>query len=207
MKYKLIVADTTNPAYSKMSAQVAQAIAAGFGFHNSHYEPDRNQVLVFDLNTKVVSVRDRDNCNDCEVTHTFTPDYLLNAFQSPELMAVRMTDGKYDATIFDDTITFRSSTSKLVGTVTVPKTFIRKALGASKGLPVVVFHYPDSEQTYNTLLRRVKVTRMDNDYVWGFELERGNRIQTGDVLKKYNLSRIPNGGHVYLQDFYQEPQE
>ena len=115
--------------------------------------------------------------------------------------------GKYDATIFDDTITFRSSTSKLVGTVTVPKTFIRKALGASKGLPVVVFHYPDSEQTYNTLLRRVKVTRMDNDYVWGFELERGNRIQTGDVLKKYALHRIPNGGHVYLQDFYQEPQE
>jgi len=197
-KYKLIVADTTNPTYSKMSAMVAQAIAAGYGYPHTTMSPTDREVLVFNPNSKSVGLFNRkgfvENYNASPTI--FTADGLVCALQNPELDAITIEagDGCNNATVWDGAITFRSKTSRLVGTVTVPKAFIRKVLDMDKPtseLPVVAFDYPDSSNFSFPVRRRVKVTKMDGEYIWGFEIFRDGPVGT-PTFKKYAISKTGN---------------
>ncbi len=211
-KYKLIVADTTNPTYSKMTAVVAQAIAAGFGYPNSQLMPRADQVLVFNPNAKTVSVVQR-GAHDVEVTMAFTADYLVGSLQNPELNVQRIVagDGIHDASVWDDSITFRSNKSRLVGCVTVPKDFIRKVMNtdqptntSSNNLPEVSFDYPDSDRPYENLFRVVRVTEANANYICGMEVSRGNRgylTEKEYIFKKYRRNRIQ--GDINLRSFKQ----
>ena len=203
-KYKLIVADCNSPAYSKMSATVAQHLAVSFGYPLRNHKPGDGEVLVFDPNTKDVAVSNRAFIKD-KATTAFTADYLVGAMENPTVDCTTIEDGKVSATIFDDTVTFRSSTSRLVGHTTVPKDFVLRIASQlgdkeDKSLPTVSFHYPDSQQSYANLYRVVRVTRMDNQFIWGFEMKRGDtEFPPEGVFKKYSCSRVQ--GHVDLLDF------
>ena len=204
-KYKLIVADVTNPTYSKMSATVAQHLAVSFGYPLRNHKPGDGEVLVFDPNTKDVAVSNRAFINKNKVTMAFSGDYLVGAMENPTVDCTTIEDGKVSATIFENAVTFRSSTSRLIGHATVPKDFILRVasrLGdnADKSLPTVSFHYPDSRQSYAHLYRVVRVTKMDNEFIWGFEMKRGDtEFPPEGVFKKYSCSRVQ--GHVDLLDF------
>jgi len=204
-KYKLIVADVTNPTYSKMSAVVAQHLAVSFGYPLLNLKVRDDQVLVFNPNTKAVSVHLRDEISKYEATMAFTADYLVGSMENPTVDCTTIEDGKVSATIFENAVTFRSSTSRLIGHATVPKDFILRVasrLGdnADKSLPTVSFHYPDSRQSYAHLYRVVRVTKMDNEFIWGFEMKRGDtEFPPEGVFKKYSCRRVQ--GHVDLLDF------
>jgi hypothetical protein len=138
----------------------------------------------------------------------FTADKLVDYLEKPDTNArdISAGDDIHDATIWDDAITFRSLNSEMVGVVTVPKDFVRKVMSfePTRGLPVVSFHYPDSISPGCHVLRKVRVTRMDDEYISGFEVCRGAVLNTeSNTIKKFKRSKVTSG-QIFFLEFIQE---
>jgi hypothetical protein len=166
--------------------------------------------LLFDPNNKTIDLL---LPKGTTVPQEYIPTYglidLNKELSCPVVDATNVNheNGIHSATVFENQITFRSTTSRLVGTVTVPKDFIKKVLrsdvGLQKdGLPVVSFHYPDSSLLATSLLRFVRVTRFDTKYLQGFETSRGGcHSDEKGVFKKYDVTKLRD---LRLEEFIQE---
>lgn len=209
-KYKLIVVDVNDSINSKITSEVAQRLAFSFGYKWPQHQLVvrhimKNEVLVLDANTKSLSVMLFSSIKFVSV-HVWTPESLVKALSEPEIECptIESDDKNHSATIFPESITFRSTTSKLVGVVTVPKTFIHKVLKNEKPsmtLPLAGFSYPSSDGSCERT-RYVKVVRMDEDYIQGFEITNSFDInKEKGTFKKYSMNKVR--GEVHLYSFLQ----
>jgi hypothetical protein len=203
--HKLIVVD---PKAGQLSSPVAQRLAFSFGYKwTSVYclnhptgvlDIGPTRVLIFDTDKKEISYLVRMAKYE-DAVQVNTADGLIDALTNPVLdtKTIDSDNGNVNATIFDDTVTFRSKTSRVLGTVTVPKDLVtkvmREVVPVNKGLPVVFFDY-------NGKTRYVRVTRQDADYVQGFELKGSTDCEKG-TYKKYSMNNIT--GDVCLYTFIQ----
>jgi hypothetical protein len=213
-KYKLIVVDTLNPTYSKVSAEIAQRIGKSFGYKlrtglpTDFYVPTYDgQVLVFNPDNQKISMV---ICSKPykDAVEVWTADGLLSALKNPVINAITITseDKMTSATIFDGTVTFSSRTSKLFGMATVSKKLLKTVMGqiepteTKPALPVVEF-------LYHGRTRYVCVTKMDDTYVQGFEFntaseaESSTNVSLDGSYKKYCVDEVTGG--VNLLTFIQ----
>lgn len=190
------LAFTLNYSWPGLVQQVRGNLVKGWG-------------LLFDPNDKHIEIARWVGAKEDLYHAVYSTKEFLDALQNPimDCNTVDAGNGIHNATIFEDGVTFRSKKSRLVGTVTVPKEFLLKVASQlepeKKGLPIVQFHYPDSNNTYQTLCRTVKVTKFDDDFIWGFEIVRGGQALEGDQLKKYVRSKVSHN-QVTLVQFLQE---
>ena len=163
--------------------ELAQRVAFSFDYHwngPDQYAARSDQEigtysLVFDPNTLEINLT---KCPDAlEFKNSKVVDNsnaLMVALKNPELNFTEVTskDGKVVATLFDDKVTFNSTTSLLIGITTVPKELLNRISRSENktDLPLVSFDYPSRNNYGVSKSRLVRVTKMDENYIQGFEV-------------------------------------
>lgn len=203
-KYKRIVL-LNNPA-ALNNSELAQRIAFTHEYSWIHYGKSiitlsGSRDLLFDPNQKTIHSINyaADHYSDCIVVKEISG--LNDALKTPSLALDIVEDGPLSATIGEGKITFKSKRSRLVGCVTVTKEFVRKVMKedrSTNSLPIVRFSYPGGTG-FSPITRVIKLAKMDNEFIYGFEMVRGSENQSDEPFKKYSLNRID--GEVIVQSF------
>lgn len=200
-KYKLIVLRYSGFALNNI--ELAQRVAFSYGYDwpeetlkgevKYHCKGD----LFFDPNTKTIQVI---TCYHKQYPNCVVVDEisgLNDELKNPAYSSITLTskNGAVTADIFEDYVHFTSKTSKLVGNASVPKELLDRINPPTKyenvDLPTAYF-------PYNHVYRLVEVTKMDANYIQGFEIERDG-IETERSFKKFCRNKVQ--GEVILETF------
>lgn len=206
-KFKKIVVNVSDPTEGEVYQRVAFTLGYSWpsACQSVYGNIQRGWGLLFDPNTKTIGTARWVGAKEDLYHAVYSTKEFLDALQNPimDCNTVDAGNGIHNATIFEDDVTFRSKRSRLVGVCSVPKEFLLKVASQlepeKRGLPIIQFHYPDSNNTYQTLCRTVKVTKFNSDYIWGFELVRGGQALKGDQLKKYARNKVSHDSIKFIE--------
>jgi len=193
-KYKLIVL-LNNPA-ALSNIELAQRVAFSYGYNwplNDTTITETDNDILFDPNQKTIRILNYNPQLFPNFSVVKEIAGLNDKFKKPDLDAViiKSKDGSTVAEITETSVRFCRGY-----TIDVPKELLdqicnSKTEGDDIPLPTVYFRY-------NHVDRHVEVTKMDADYIQGFEIMR-NGVETGRSFKKFCVDKVQS--EVALETF------